>query len=413
MSVYIYPHPCMSTSIRVYTLLYVQRNLQGIIATSCNIDGRVKLDEFVRITTKLMSLLKDDKAAHHKKLITPLKLTVVGSSIPGSEAALNYKKFIDEFGTDSRVGLSNLGCKTANSNPQLYVLPPSLTKSCLSVFSCFDGDTTTTSSSSGGSDHFLYGVLTSKDPGPAQYTKEGVVVMSSSSSGSSSSPSTAMKSSIPSVVSSSSVPSQGGAMKISSSTSSIGSGAAVSAIQPSGTKSTSPSATTIGTTAPTNAIAIASLAAAAPTIIPPPMRSGVAPTPSASSTTPAPPARPPVPPTKPTTTSMHPIAPPPKPTTQVSPSTHTQNKSISPSNPTATTTSAVTTSAVASSTTTASDDPIYRVAIFCAGRGVQAIRDLQAKAEARSVMPFIFDGHVDHPKFVQMLKELVEAKGNK
>jgi len=395
----------------VYTLLYVQRNLQGIIATSCNIDGRVKLDEFVRITTKLMSLLKDDKAAHHKKLITPLKLTVVGSSIPGSEAALNYKKFIDEFGTDSRVGLSNLGCKTANSNPQLYVLPPSLTKSCLSVFSCFDGDTT--SSSSGGSDHFLYGVLTSKDPGPAQYTKEGVVVMSSSSSGSSSSsPSTAMKSSVPSVVSSSSVPSQGGAVKISNSTSSIGSGAAASAIQHSGTKSTSPSATAIGTTAPTNAIAIASLAAA-PTIIPPPMRSGVAPTPSASSTTPAPPARPPVPPTKPTTTSMHPIAPPPKPTTQVSPSTHTQNKSISPSNPTATTTSAVTTSAVASSTTTASDDPIYRVAIFCAGRGVQAIRDLQAKAEARSVMPFIFDGHVDHPKFVQMLKELVEAKGNK
>ena len=395
----------------VYTLLYVQRNLQGIIATSCNIDGRVKLDEFVRITTKLMSLLKDDKAAHHKKLITPLKLTVVGSSIPGSEAALNYKKFIDEFGTDSRVGLSNLGCKTANSNPQLYVLPPSLTKSCLSVFSCFDGDTTTSSSSGGGSDHFLYGVLTSKDPGPAQYTKEGVVVMSSSSSsGSSSSPSTAMKSSIPSVVSSSSVPSQGGAMKISSSTSSIGSGAAASAIQHSGTKSTSPSATAIGTTAPTKAIA--SLAAA-PTIVPPPMRSGVAPTPSASSTTPAPPARPPVPPTKPTTTSMHSIAPPPKPTTQVSPSTHTQNKSISPSNPTATTTNAVTTSAVASSTTTASDDPIYRVAIFCAGRGVQAIRDLQAKAEARSVMPFIFDGHVDHPKFVQMLKELVEAKGNK
>ena len=404
----------MSTSmyclICVYTLLYVQRNLQGIIATSCNIDGRVKLDEFVRITTKLMSLLKDDKAAHHKKLITPLKLTVVGSSIPGSEAALNYKKFIDEFGTDSRVGLSNLGCKTANSNPQLYVLPPSLTKSCLSVFSCFDGDTTTTTSSgSSSSDHFLYGVLTSKDPGPAQYTKEGVVVMSSSSSSgsSSSSPSTAMKSSIPSVVSSSSVR---GAMKISNSTSSIGSGAAASAIQPSGTKSTSPSATAIGTTAPTKAIA--SLAAA-PTIVPPPMRSGVAPTPSASSTTPAAPARPPVPPTKPTTTSMHPIAPPPKPTTQVSPSTHTQNKSISPSNPTATTTSAVTTSAVASSTTNTSDDPIYRVAIFCAGRGVQAIRDLQAKAEARSVMPFIFDGHVDHPKFVQMLKELVEAKGNK
>jgi hypothetical protein len=112
---------------------------------------------------------------------------------------------------------------------------------------------------------------------------------------------------------------------------------------------------------------------------------------------------------------MHPIAPSPKPTTQVPPppSTHIQNKSISPSNPTATTTSAVTTLAVASSTTTTTDDPIYRVAIFCAGRGVQAIRDLQAKAEARSVMPFIFDGHVDHPKFVQMLKELVEAKGNK
>ena len=55
--------------------------------------------------------------------------------------------------------------------------------------------------------------------------------------------------------------------------------------------------------------------------------------------------------------------------------------------------------------TPAQEDPIRRVAVFCAARGVQMIRDLQAKAETRTVMPFLFVGHPEHPRFLAELKE--------
>jgi hypothetical protein len=55
-------------------------------------------------------------------------------------------------------------------------------------------------------------------------------------------------------------------------------------------------------------------------------------------------------------------------------------------------------------------DPIERVAKFCAVRGVQMIRDLQAKPEARGLMPFLFEDHPDNPKFLAALREALAAK---
>jgi hypothetical protein len=51
--------------------------------------------------------------------------------------------------------------------------------------------------------------------------------------------------------------------------------------------------------------------------------------------------------------------------------------------------------------------------MFCAARGVQMIRDLQAKEETKTVMPFLFEGHADHPRFMAALKEALAQKNAK
>lgn len=56
------------------------------------------------------------------------------------------------------------------------------------------------------------------------------------------------------------------------------------------------------------------------------------------------------------------------------------------------------------------EDPIQRVANFVATRGMQMMRELQAKPETRSVMPFLFDTHPDHAKFLLALKAAMDKK---
>lgn len=135
------------------------RQLQGILKSSCAIEGRVKLEEFQRIVNKI-NTLRNDPRCTSKKHIAVFKMFVHGADRPGSHAADAYAQFCTEFTRDKRVALSNLGGGSA----QLYVVPPEL-QDCLSMFATLDA----IPDSLGSSTAVLYGLITSKEVGPAKY----------------------------------------------------------------------------------------------------------------------------------------------------------------------------------------------------------------------------------------------------
>lgn len=287
---------------------------------------------------------------------------IIGSSIPDSEASVAYNRFVDEFSKDERVGLCNMGSKSAASNVQLYILPPSL-KNCLSIFDSFDKE----ESSSNSKDHYLYGVLTSKDVGPDKYTIADNIKLNASST----------DALIVNNIQSIKKLDQDNAMK------SIFPSTDISVIKPAPVP---PPISTIAPS-PTNIAAVTA-------VKPPPMFMKPPPIPTIAKSNVFKP--PPLPPSIARPTIISPIIS----TTSITP----VSTSLQP--PIINKTSSILTNIQP-------DDPIYRVASFCAGRGVQAIRDLQAKSEARTVMPYVFEGHEDHPKFVAILKQLVEQMGSK
>lgn len=134
------------------------RQLQGIVKSSCHVEGRVKLEEFQRIVNKI-NTMRNDPRAPSKKYIVVFKMFVHGADKPGSSAAETYKNFCSEFTRDSRVALCNL-----TNAAQLYVVPPQL-QDCLSMFSTLDS----IPNAVGPSTAILYGLLTSKELGPAKY----------------------------------------------------------------------------------------------------------------------------------------------------------------------------------------------------------------------------------------------------
>ncbi|KAJ1402691.1 hypothetical protein B484DRAFT_405343, partial [Ochromonadaceae sp. CCMP2298] len=56
---------------------------------------------------------------------------------------------------------------------------------------------------------------------------------------------------------------------------------------------------------------------------------------------------------------------------------------------------------------------IDRVAKFCAQRGAQFLRDLQAKPESRRLMGFLFEGDANHGAFLDKLRAEVQAHAQK
>ena len=138
------------------------RQLQGIVKTPCNIDGRVKLEEFQRIMNKILTMRNDPKAAASpsRKHLVVFKMAVDISTDSTAQEA--YKHFCAEFTRDSRVGLSNLGGGSA----QLYVIPPELQDS-LSLFSSLNSIPVPAGCA------VLYGLITSKDLGPDEYVHAG------------------------------------------------------------------------------------------------------------------------------------------------------------------------------------------------------------------------------------------------
>lgn len=127
---------------------------------TCNIDGRVKLEEFKRIINKLQTILNDARVSNnsHKKLLSVFKMKVSGTDVTGSDASSSYERFCAEFMRDERVGLSN-----QDNGAQLYVIPPALS-TCLPLFEILKETET-----SKFKEQFLYGVITSKEPGPDKY----------------------------------------------------------------------------------------------------------------------------------------------------------------------------------------------------------------------------------------------------
>lgn len=299
--------------------------MQGILTSPCNIDGRVKLDEFKRIINKLLAILEDPRTVNlpNRKLLSVFKMTVQPDV--SKDGSTSYDMFCTEFTRDLRVGYCNPG----NGNSQLYVLPPAH-KNCLPIFQCLDNGT-----SGDDEKNVLYGVLTSKDQGPEQYTQEDDLAPGGFSWD---------------------VP-------------------AVSA--PVASKSVSASDASAG-------IATMSKATAPPPPAPP---SGLKKTSSGAASGVSPPVPPPLPPRAP---GSAPVAP-----TSV----------VTPTAPTSVT---VSTTPVPPPAPAA--DPIQRVAVFVATRGIQMMRELQAKPETRSVMPFLFDNHPDHSKFLLALKAAMEQK---
>lgn len=310
----------------------IDRQLQGIAKSPCNVDGRVKLEEFVRIINKVLTILNDSRPAPNKKLVTVFKMSVTGAAKAGSEAAENYEQFCTEFTRDQRVALSNLGGGSA----QLYVLPPAL-RDCLPIFACLED----VQASGSSEDAILYGVLTSKDMGPDCYVSAG----------------------------SGFTPGGFSLDDPSYSAASSRSSAVPPPVAPSGSKSQAKSASSSSSVPPPPA---------------PPSTSAAVKAPPAAV---APPPRPAVPPPKPPVVVS-------APSTSVSAGTSAAASSVpppaAPSKPV--------------------EDPIQRVASFCAARGVQMIRDLQAKPETRSVMPFLFEGHPDNPKFLAALKDALAQR---
>jgi hypothetical protein len=132
------------------------------VKNPCNIDGRVKLEEFQRIVNKILTMRNDPRSAHlpTKKHIVVFKMAVKDGDRAGSTAADSYASFCTEFTRDARVGLSNMGGGVA----QLYVVPPEL-QDCLSIFSTLDG----VALPAGSSTAILYGLITSKEAGPGKY----------------------------------------------------------------------------------------------------------------------------------------------------------------------------------------------------------------------------------------------------
>ncbi|KAJ1388599.1 hypothetical protein B484DRAFT_2054 [Ochromonadaceae sp. CCMP2298] len=147
----------------------LDRQLQGIAKPLMNIDGRVKLEEFVRIINKLQAMLNDARAlsSPYRKLFSVFRMAVKGAGVEGSEAAASYKSFCTEFATENRVGLSNIGPKDSAGGAQMYVLPPAL-RHCLPIFGSFD-ELQEGMEGVGRGDELLYGVITNKDKGPEAY----------------------------------------------------------------------------------------------------------------------------------------------------------------------------------------------------------------------------------------------------
>jgi len=299
---------------------FVHRKLQGVLTTPCNIDGRVKLDEFKRIINKVLTLLEDSRSAHlpNRKHLSVFKMTVQADA--HKDGSTSYDLFCTEFSRDLRVGYSNLG----GGNSQLYVLPPAH-KNCLPIFACLE-------ESGADEKNVLYGVLTSKDTGPEEYTREGP-----SEGGFSWETTPSLAPPLPTAGS-------GGGIAMSK--------GAPPPPAPPAVKVSKPS-TSVPPPQPPRASTISSTAAAAPAAATP-----TAPTP-APATAPVPPPAPPAAVPKP------------------------------------------------------AEDPITRVATFVATRGIQMMRELQAKPETRTVMPFLFDTHQDHSKFLVALKAAMERKNAK
>jgi hypothetical protein len=279
-------------------LFFFGRQLQGILTNPCNVDGRVKLEEFQRIVSKLVAMANDARIrgglVPNRKYFSVFKMFVKGGGQVGTDAHKSYSQFCTEFTRDQRIALSNLG----GAGSQLYVLPPAL-RDTVAVFAAVAGvqQSPLLHPDPADAGAVLYGVLTSKDLGPEQYVNAGFFSRAADS------------------------------MQLPLSANTTGSGSKPVPLPPR------PPA----------------VAAPAPPVVPV--------------------VRPPV------------AAPAPTPAAPVAP---------------------VAAAAVA-------EDPIRKVANFCAAKGVQMIRDLQAKPKTKEVMPFLFEGHPDHGKFLAALKEALAA----
>jgi hypothetical protein len=82
--------------------------------------------------------------------------------------------------------------------------------------------------------------------------------------------------------------------------------------------------------------------------------------------------------------------------------------------PPMTTTAVAATPMMASSAglTAADRDKIRQVAEFCANKGVAKLKSLKENPEAKTIMPFLFEGNPGHEEFMSILKSLVGLAAN-
>jgi hypothetical protein len=62
--------------------------------------------------------------------------------------------------------------------------------------------------------------------------------------------------------------------------------------------------------------------------------------------------------------------------------------------------------------TAADRDKIRQVAEFCANKGVAKLKSLKENPEAKTIMPFLFEGNPGHEEFMSILKSLVGLAAN-
>ena len=141
-----------------------------MVRSPCNIDGRVKLEEFRRIINKIIAILKDPRTFNtpNRKLMSVFKMYVTTTTTTGAAseavARASYDQFCSEFTRDERVALSNLGGEGA----QLYILPPAFRDS-VSLFESLESAGLPPLGAGADDQTVLFGIITSKEPGPDEY----------------------------------------------------------------------------------------------------------------------------------------------------------------------------------------------------------------------------------------------------